>query len=173
MTTKNSTLTQARLKEVLDYNPETGVFRWRITVNRNKAHAGTVAGWIRSNGYLMISIDKKEYRAHRLAWLYIYGKWPENQIDHENQIRSCNAIKNLRDVTNAINCKNQRITKRNTSGITGVCWDKSRNKWLASIVVNYKQINLGRFEKIKDATRARKAAERKYGFHPNHGKTLI
>jgi len=169
MTENNSTLTQERLKEILNYNSDTGEFTWLIYANRNGAHIGDKAGCISHYGYIIIGIKNRDYRAHRLAWLYIYGEWPKDQIDHINGVRFDNRINNLRSVTNAINGKNQRIRDCNTSGVCGVYWDKSRKKWAAEIIVNHKKIYLGRYHNIKDAAIARKNGEAKYGFHQNHG----
>ena len=168
MTTNNSTLTQERLKEVLHYSRETGIFTWLITANRNGAAIGDEAGWLRDNGYRMIAINGVDYRAHRLAWFYIYGEWPE-QIDHKDHIRRHNWIDNLRDVSSSENGKNQSIPKRNKSGIIGVRWHAQKCKWHAQIGVDMKKIHLGYFTCIEDAAEARKEAEIKYGFHENHG----
>ena len=89
-------ITQEELKELLDYNPETGLFTWNVYNNiKNKTTAGTF-----NDGYIQIKIKQKIYQAHRLAWLYVYGEWPKGQIDHINGIRDDNRIENLRDVTN-------------------------------------------------------------------------
>lgn len=160
-------ITQSELKELLDYNPETGVFTWKVS-NSNRVKAGASAN-CKKGGYIIIMVKSKAYRAHRLAWLYMYGVWPENQIDHINHNGLDNRIFNLRETTQQENCKNTSISKNNTSGYTGVSLFKDRNKWQAYIMVDRKKIHLGYFEKKDDAALARKAAEIKYGFHPNHG----
>ena len=99
-----------RVRELLDYNPDTGVFTWKVK-RGGKAQAGTVAGYEHVTGYWYIAIDKKYYPAHRLAWLYIHGVEPENDIDHINHQRSDNRISNLREATRSQNCANKVGTK--------------------------------------------------------------
>ena len=160
-------LTQARLKELLHYDPDTGIFTRKI--NRHAYRAGEIAGSIHRKGYIRISIDRRSYSAHRLAWLYMYGHFPENQIDHINHIKSDNRITNLREVTNQINCRNSRLPKNNKSGIIGVYWNSWRNKWTAIVKVNYQYKFLGHFDDFFEAVCARKSMEIQIGFHPNHG----
>jgi len=161
-------LTQQTLKSILHYNPDTGIFTYLIA-NSNRVKVGDIAGCLHPNGYIYIQINYKPYRAHRLAWLYMYGKFPDNQVDHINGIRSDNRIVNLRDVTNQENGRNRRITKRNTSGFTGVCWYKQCSKCQAQIRVNSKQIHLGLFDNKEDAIATREQANIDYGYHINHG----
>jgi hypothetical protein len=164
-------LTQERLKSLLNYNPETGEFT-RL-VNRRRGRAGESTGYPRRNingkVYIIIKIDGKSYRAHRLAWLYTHGAWPENQIDHLDQNSLNNRLSNLRDVTNAENSKNQKLRKSNTSGFMGVYFNNKAQKWEAKIGVNGKLIHLGYFDLKADAITTRKNADVKYDFHPNHG----
>jgi hypothetical protein len=164
-------LTQERLKSLLSYNPETGEFTW--LVSRGSRQAGEIAGCLKRDRsekvYIRIKIDGKNYLAHRLAWLYTHGEWPENDIDHIDQDSLNNRLSNLRDVTNAENGKNQKIAKNNSSGVMGVCFRNDMQKWHARIEVNGKRIHLGLFDLKDDAIVARKNAEVKYDFHPNHG----
>lgn len=164
-------LTQERLKSLLSYNPETGEFTW--LVGGSGRRAGEIAGTPNRNGsgkvYMSIGIDGKTYRSHRLAWLYAYGGWPKDQIDHIDQDSTNNRLSNLRSVTNAENSKNQKIPKNNSSGVTGVYFRNKRQKWEAKITVNGKLIYLGLFDLKDDAITARKNAEVEYNFHPNHG----
>jgi hypothetical protein len=164
-------LTQELLQSLLSYNPETGEFTW--LVRRGRCPAGKIAGCLTRNAdgkvYLRIRIDGKKYLAHRLVWLYSYGAWPENQIDHIDQDSLNNRLSNLRDVSNAENHKNQKTYKNNSSGVTGVCFRNDMQKWMAQIKVNGKDIYLGLFDLKVDAITARKNADVKYGFHPNHG----
>jgi len=162
-------LTQPYLKKILDYAPDTGVFVWKIAKSKN-IRVGAVAGCINSLGYRVIKIDRRTYLAHRLAWLYVYGEFPDNQIDHINQAKDDNRILNLRDVTVSENGKNAKMSKNNTSGINGVCWYKRRKKWRVRINVNGKLKHLGYYEDLKLAALVRKEAEIKYGYHKNHGK---
>lgn len=161
-------LTQKRLKHLLSYDPEIGEFTW-IRPTSNRVKKGDIAASAHNCGYHAIRIDTKAYLAHRLAWLYVHGTWPTEEIDHINQVRSDNRISNLRVAERSVNSRNQVLRKNNTSGVLGVCWDKSRNKWASRIKVNYKTINLGRHGSLLDAVAARKSAENKYGFHENHG----
>jgi len=121
-------------------------------------------------GYREVSILGKSYRSHRLAWLLHYGEEPKNQIDHINGVRDDNRIENLRDTTQAENCKNVKKPKNNTSGCVGVYWKKRDSVWRAAISVNDIQVSLGAFKDKSDAIAARLKAEIKYGFHANHGR---
>ncbi len=163
-------LTQKRLKEVLKYDPRTGVFtnrRSRIGVTAYK-----VAGSIKKDGYVCIMIDKKAYTAHRLAWFYMTGEWPKNQIDHINHVRSDNRFSNLREATNEENSRNLKLFSNNRSGFSGVSWNKRHKKWYSKITINKKEKFLGSFDKKEDAIKARIEANKKYGYHENHGKAL-
>jgi len=165
---KNSILTQSYLKEILHYDPETGIFT-RI-IDRHYMHKkGAVLGSVTVGGYMAINLDALPRPSHRLAWLYMYGEFPKGQIDHINHDRTDNRIKNLRVVSHKENGRNQKLGSNNTSGVNGVHWDKARKKWKAIIKVNYKNIQLGRFDNFFDAVCARKSADIRYGFHPNHG----
>lgn len=161
-------LTQSRLKELLDYNPLTGIFRWKIS--KHKTRIGRIVGTKSNRGYIHIELDSIDYTAHRLAWFYVYGKWPKDQLDHEDHVPYHNWISNLREATGIENMQNKSMMSNNTSGFTGVSWDKSRKKWRSAIKVNDKVKHLGRFVKKSDAIKARKAANVKYGYHENHGK---
>ena len=160
-------LTLSRLKEVLEYSPVTGVFRWKVA--RGSRKAGEVAGGVGRWGYYRIRVDGRLYPAHRLAWMYVNGELPEHQLDHENGVRDYNQILNLRSATYAINNKNKSVRRDNTSGVTGVRWHKQCSKWQAQVMSNGKQVHLGLFERKEEAVAARKAAEKRFGFHPNHG----
>ena len=155
-------LTQKRLKQVLDYTPETGLFTWNNTLN-NKVNAGDVAGWsIRGYGY--ITINRKDYIAAKLAFLFMEGIYPENEVDHINRITDDNRWTNLRVVTHRENCLNKGLRKDNSSGITGIYWRDKRNKWESQIGVYGKRVFLGRYETLKEAILARIKAEKEYGF---------
>jgi len=156
------------LKEMLYYNPETGLFTWLVS-KKGHIKAGDIAGYIHSSGYRIICINGKRYRAHRLAWLYMTGAWPECQIDHDNQIRSDNRFLNLKEATNEQNAKNCKRRVDNTSGVTGVWFHKQVGKWCSEIFVKGKKISLGVYENINDAIAVRETANILYGFHKNHG----
>ncbi len=169
-------LTRERLIELLSYDLLTGLFI------RNKSRGGsfkkgTIAGSLttgRNAGYIAIQIDGKSYKAHRLAFLYMTGYMPKNQVDHKNHIRTDNRWDNLREVTRGENAKNQSIPKSNTSGIAGVYWNKNSKRWCAQIesLEEGKRKNRGRsFKKIEDAIAWRQGMERLLGFYKNHGNS--
>ena len=155
-------VTQDKLKELMVYDRVTGIFR---SVKDNE-----VLGAENSSGHLKTQIGTKQYVLHRLAWLYEHGEWPVGIIDHIDHNRKHNAIENLRDVSIKENSKNQRIGKNNKSGVTGVFWNKAKNKWQACVKVDGKNKHLGYFSDMEEATRARQVANELYGFHENHGK---
>lgn len=165
-------VTQARLKELLNYDPGTGVFTWRVS--RGPKPADSVAGVIKGNKYIYIGVDGKTYLAHRLAWLYAHGIFPLGQVDHANRIKTDNRIENLRLATQAENMQNLSKPRNNTSGVIGVSWDKQHKKWRAQIMIHGRQIYLGLYETIDGALAARYAAKEKYHtFNPedNNVKT--
>lgn len=161
-------ITQKELKESLHYNPNTGIFT-RLK-SGGTAKKGSVAGGLNNRGYIHIRVGGKKHLAHRLAFLYMTGKFPEDQIDHINHIRDDNRWLNLRKATNQDNKKNSTLYKNNTSGTAGVRWHKPSKRWEARIGVNCKLKNLGTFVDRFEAICVRKSAENKHGFHGNHGK---
>jgi hypothetical protein len=147
-------LTQSRLLELLEYDLETGIFIRKIS-SSSRARKGDRAGYCdKSHGYRSISIDSTEYYEHRLAWLYVNGGFPINEIDHINMDRADNKFSNLREATRSQNGQNKNKLCRNTSGVKGVTWHKDAQKWMAQINVNRKHYYLGVFETIKDAGKA-------------------
>jgi hypothetical protein len=144
-TYKPARLDIERLRDLLSFDQDTGVFRWRFDM-KGPAKAGRVAGSLcPTTGYLTIKVDGVRYMAHRLAWTYAFGVTPTNQIDHINGIRTDNRLSNLRDVPQAINSQNLRAAKhRNSSGMLGV--SKKRGRWRARIGVGGVQIALGTFD---------------------------
>ena len=161
-------ITQERLKELLVYDPKTGVFTWKIA--RTGAAKGAVAGSLVPRGYISIMVDSRQYRAHRLAFLYMEGSFPPEHMDHINHIRDDNRWENLRPATAGDNQRNRTLNANNSSGAVGVNWQKLAGKWKAQIVINKKFVSLGYFENLEDAIAARAAADIKYGFHENHGQ---
>lgn len=147
-----SNLTAKRLRELLHYDPETGIFRW--SKNRRNVVAGTVAGSPTSDGYRQICVDMNRYRAHRLAWLYVYDEWPGGCIDHINQIKTDNRISNIRVASVSQNSFNTTIRSLNTSGFKGVSFHKIRNKWQARSTINGKAKSLGLFDTAIQASEA-------------------
>lgn len=160
-------ITQSELKELLHYDPETGVFTWLISVSNVKT--GAIARDY-SHGYLRVSIKGKRYYGHRLAWLYMTGEWPKHQIDHINHVRCDNRFKNLRCATNSENHKNTPRRKDNKTGITGVSWEKAHKRWVVQITSPCKRVCRTRHIDFFEACCSRKSAENKYGYHENHGK---
>lgn len=154
-------LTAEFLRSVLHYDQVSGIFTWKVRTSP-RVKVGNLAGCPEGAGYLRIRLHNRSYQAHRLAWFYMYGSWPTDQIDHINRIRTDNRIANLREVTNKQNHQNRSKSSNNTSGHPGVSWHKRDYRWQARIKHNYKYIHLGLFENIEDAVAARKAAEKLY-----------
>jgi hypothetical protein len=145
----------------LDYNAATGVFCWKKSIGtRNRV--GDVAGYVEKRGYIQIKVGGKLHRAHRLAWFYVHGKWPEFQIDHIDGDKTNNAIANLRDVEpmrNSENVRKARISNK-TSGLLGVTFHKPAKKWLAQIGAKGKHKYLGLFLDPLEAHQAYLTAKR-------------
>lgn len=150
--------TLSDLQKHLKYDPDTGVFTWRAG---NRAHKrGDIAGYFDSRGYILICLQYHEYRAHRLAWLFVHGEWPTQVIDHINGNRQDNRIANLRDVSVAENCQGFRtVSPRNKTGITGVGWSKQKNCFTASKMIDGKSKFLGCFDTLEEAAAARADAD--------------
>jgi HNH endonuclease/AP2 domain len=149
----NADITLGRLRELLHYNPETGSFIWKIATS-NRGAVGTVAGYMLNTGYRSITLDGKTYLAHRLAWFYVNGEWPEGDLDHINLDKDDNSIANLRPATRSQNMSNGSLRKDNKSGITGVTWFKSSQKWRASIQKDGKSYHIGLFDTVEEAAKA-------------------
>jgi hypothetical protein len=156
-------ITQSELKEVLDYNPETGIFIWRVRSNNN-LQIGDVAGCT-FDEYCYIGINNKVYATHRLAWLYVYGYFPENNIDHKDRNPSNNRIDNLREVGQQCNTRNTGNRIDNTSGIKGIAWFKRDQNWRVYITIDGKQYHLGYHKDFYEAVCARLAVEQCLDWH--------
>lgn len=154
-----SKLTQSRLMQLLNYDPATGVFSWKIKSGGKKA--GSVAGTAHCKGYITIRVDYKYYLAHRLAFLYMKGEMPEF-VDHKNGVRNDNRWSNLRPATATENMQNMGVRKDNTSGHSGVYWNRALGKWHVRFKVNKKQCNFGYYENLSDAVIAASEARVKY-----------
>lgn len=179
-------ITQSELQKLLHYDPETGLFTWlprpksmfktaRAFNAWNTRYSGKGAGCIqkiKTNKYIVIKIHDHLHYAHRLAWLYVKGILPEDQIDHIDGNGTNNAYTNLRDVDSQENSKNAKMYSNNKSGKTGVTWNQKHGKWHANITIDGKQEYLGCFNDLKLAISAREDAERSAGFHVNHGRSL-
>ena len=151
-------LTQTRLKEVLDYNPETGVFTRRL--KQSGVSQGKTSGSLTNEGYMVTSIDSKLYKCHRLAWLYMTGLWPIGQIDHKNGNRSDNRFDNLRDVAKQQNTENQRKAQRSNKSTSVLGTWKNGSGFAARISHNNAKVYLGTFATIEEARAAYIAAKR-------------
>jgi hypothetical protein len=161
---KMAELTQEELKKNIKHD-KNGVFWW-ITSKQGR-RMNRPAGRVNADGYIQIMIKGKRHYAHRLAWLYHFGVWPENDIDHRNGIRTDNRIENLREATKEQNQQNKGIQSNNKSGYIGVCWDKNRQKWKAQIRINYKNNHLGLFQTPEQAREAYLAAKAElHSFQP-------
>lgn len=175
------------LRKLLDYNPETGVLTWKprsasmfrdlkqtsehSAARWNSRFAGRPAFTHKVKGYRAGRIFGRRHMAHRVAWAIFHGEWPSDFLDHENGNRSDNRIANLRIAGDAENGKNKCLLSRNTSGIMGVFWCARRRSWRAQIGIDGRRIHIGNFASFDSAVSARKAAEKEFGYHPNHGRS--
>lgn len=175
-------LTQEILQELIDYDPDTGIARWKHRGRKwfsrdadyktwNNKFEGKVIDRKHNQGYVTIGLFSKNYLLHRIIFIYMTGSLP-HKVDHINHIRHDNRWINLRDVSDSENSKNMSIACNNTTGVTGVYLHKASGKWHPKIKINGEQVHLGLFENFDDAVDARKEAEIKYGFHENHGRDL-
>lgn len=151
-----SDLTHEDVAKVLDYCPETGQLRWKVT-DRVK-RAGSLAGSRNVTGYINVKLFGRTYKAHRLAWLLIYGSWPVAQVDHINRIRDDNRAANLRAATPYENAQN-RATVRPDGSPVGVTWHVSGNAWQAEISANGRSHYLGLFKTREMAAAAYREAK--------------
>lgn len=166
-------LTQARLKEVLNYAPETGVFTWLVALS-GCVHIGEVAGTSTTLRHWVIGIDFKRYSAHRLAFLYMTGKWPEQEVNHANGDKSDNRWGNLRPASHG-KCMHAAkvLHPRNTSGFKGVSFNREMGNWVAGICINSERIHLGYYLRAERAAAAYdKAAIEHYGDFAKTNKSL-
>lgn len=148
-------MTSERLRALVAYDPETGLFT-RLVRNTNAK-----SGWPDKAGYLYLMIQGKVYSTHRLAWLYMTGEWPRNDIDHINGQRADNRFCNLRDVPKHFNMQNERkARKNNASGLMGVHFRKDRGKWVAVLRINGKSRRFGAFDTAEEAHAAYLEAKR-------------
>lgn len=173
------------LRELIDYNPETGDMVWKPRDIRHFTDHGGRQEWVMkcwnsrlagkpalncvsATGNKHGAIFASPVLAHRVAWAIHYGKYPDQFIDHINGVRGDNRITNLRDVSKELNCKNTKRRKDNRSGYPGVY--KYKNRYIAHIRINGKLEVIGRFDSALDAHNFREIEKLKYGYHPNHGR---
>lgn len=150
------------VREHFSYDESTGLFTRRKKSKFGKKPIGSVAGFVGSYGYWVLSISGRQFHAHRLAWMHYYGVLPKHEIDHINGIRTDNRIANLREASDLQNGANRGLNKNNTSGIRGVHWDKYAGKWRADIKFCGKKRNLGNYDCLIDAVAARIKAESEF-----------
>ena len=163
MTPNEEKITGTNLEMFLSYDPKTGTFRRNLTTG-SRVRAGDIAKKLNDQGYVEIVILNTRLRGHRIAWAWMTGEWPKEDIDHINGDRSDNRFSNLRAVNRSQNLQNTGIKKRNKSGVPGVHFCNERMKWVAQIKINKKPTVLGRFYKFEDAVAARwNAQEIHYG----------
>lgn len=154
-------LTYEKLREVLVYCPETGVFRWRMKVSIG-TRIGGIAGAPRPDGYVRLQVFGRKYMASRLAWLYMTGNWPEHGVDHKDGNRSNNRWGNLRDVPQSVNMQNQRRARSdNSTGLLGAHRHSSGKGFTSTIIVNGRRHHLGSFPTAQDAHAAYLLAKRR------------
>ena len=147
-------ITQEFIKSVLNYDKETGIFTW--------IKNGKVAGYKQKDGYVRFNFNNKHYRAHRLAWLYVYGIYPDSHIDHINGNTTDNSINNLRLCNRNQNMHNRKLNKNNKAGIKGVCWNRKIGKWHVQIGISGKVKHLGYFDDLEFAELVSVEARDKY-----------
>lgn len=153
-------LTQTELKSLYSYDAETGLFT-RLARNSSRGKLGVPVG-CKAAGYIVIGINTKKYPAHRLAWLYVYGKFPEKEIDHINMVRDDNRLCNLREATRSENQMNRGKLSNNTSGHKGVSWHCVSKRWKAVIKIKGVVKHLGYFKDIKEAAKCYEDSAKKH-----------
>jgi len=159
-------LTHETLLLLFDYDPKTGSFIAKVKMG-GRTMPGSTPGCLGTDGYIRIMINGHNYLAHRLAYFYVYKKWPTAYIDHKDRNKQNNAISNLRDVSNSENAYNSSLRKHNTSGEKGVHYARRDNCWRAYINIDGKRINLGSYLSKDSAIAARKRAEAYYNATSN------
>ena len=152
---------QETVKKLFHYDAKSGMLLWRNGNGRN-VKPWQEAKSLNNCGYYAVKIQGKDYRVHRIIWLYVNGKFPDRYIDHKNRIRNDNRLCNLRDVNTTDNAQNISLPSHNKSGYIGVSWIKSHNSWTVYVKVDKKNKWLGYYKNLDDAIAARKAGEKQY-----------
>ncbi len=167
--------------QLVEYDPETGSMLWKrrdgVPKDWNTKYAGKGCGWVthkgyRRLGYTLPSGKVQHLFVHRLAWYIAHNATPKGEIDHIDGKKANNRITNLRDISRTLNRRNLRMTRNNTSGITGVAWSKECKKWVARVGLSRKYSYLGLFDDISEAEAAVKAFRAKHGFTETHGEAV-
>ena len=157
--------------ELFRYDYETGVLYWRWRVNSRVPKTLEAGTQYKSSGYLYVKVHGRLYLVHRIVMLMCYGFYGEGlEVDHINHVRNDNRLVNLRFVTRRENQRNQSLSSKSSTGVTGVYFSKARKKYVAQIMVDGEKIFLGRFETLEEAAAARAEANLKFNFNNNHGK---
>lgn len=156
-------ITHKELLDEVDYNPKTGLMVWKR--NRHGVRKGTVVGSITSNNYRSVYILGEKYLVHKLIWFYITGEYPDHIVDHIDRNSLNNKWDNLRKSDKINNARNTNLYKTNTSGVMGVNFCNTHNKWKVRLRANGKRLSFGYYENLDEAVIARYNAERKYGWH--------
>jgi hypothetical protein len=159
----NQNISQARIRQLLDYCPSSGIFV-RKEKTGCKGLLGAEVGHAGTNGYVWLQIDNIRISAHRAAWLWWYGYLPETDVDHIDKDPSNNRIENLRCLSHVCNMRNSKLSKANKSGIKGVYWIKERGKWGAALTISAVNRQLGRWRDLEEAVAHRLAAEQCLGW---------
>ncbi len=160
MRLKKPDFTADEFRQMVHYCPETGEFTWKVSDlfsnGRNAQYGGKKAGSIDTEGYVIVVVNRTNYKGHRLAWYYMTGDWPDEQIDHRDTVRSNNIWTNLRLATNQMNQFNKGPNKNNRSGIKGIfpATANRRHPWMAKIVMNGEKHHLGYFSSKEEAAAA-------------------
>jgi hypothetical protein len=160
---KAQTLTAERLRELVNYDPDSGLFFRLKKPFRGFGSIGDQLGILTKFGYLVFRVDGTQHRAHRLAFLYMTGAWPDSVIDHMDGDRTNNKWSNLRSVSESVNQQNRRAAQKgNSSGVLGASYSSRKRKWRSSIRVNGKWVGLGYYSTPEDAGNAYLVAKRKF-----------
>lgn len=174
-------ITAELVRQLVRYEPDTGRIFWLPRLPHLFKSEALCARWnarfaekeafsaTNLQGYRTGRIFGRTYRAHRVIWLIQTGEWPVGDVDHINGKCADNCWENLRDTSTSANMRNAKMWSHNTTGITGVVWDKRDHNWKAQIMVNKRQMYLGNFDRLEDAISAREAANIKFGFSQRHG----
>jgi hypothetical protein len=163
-------LTAERLRELLRYDPETGIFT-RLSCPSRPSWIGKTVGSDRGKGWLSTRLDGAQYFMRDLAWLYMTGEWPTHTVDHENRVKADNRWANLREATHAQQAQNRKVYRTSKSGVPGVIrvpYGRQEPRWRTQIEIGGRALYLGFFEDFELAEFVRKEAERKYFTHTIH-----